>query len=136
MKNMEIYSRVSNAKILVMDDEEDIRYILTKMLSKFQYEVEVAGDGNEAIELFKNAKDTKKPFDAVIMDLKVADGMGGDEAAVSLLEIDDETKIIMSSGSVTDQIMIEYRIYGIKAVLRKPFKKDELKETLRKVISE
>lgn len=133
---MEIYSRVSNAKILVMDDEEDIRYILTKMLSKFQYEVEVAGDGNEAIELFKNAKDTKKPFDAVIMDLKVADGMGGDEAAVSLLEIDDETKIIMSSGSVTDQIMIEYRIYGIKAVLRKPFKKDELKETLRKVISE
>lgn len=127
---------MSNAKILVMDDEEDIRYILTKMLSKFQYEVEVAGDGNEAIELFKNAKDTKKPFDAVIMDLKVADGMGGDEAAVSLLEIDDETKIIMSSGSVTDQIMIEYRIYGIKAVLRKPFKKDELKETLRKVISE
>jgi len=62
--------------------------------------------------------------------------MGGDEAIKNLLEIDDETKIIMSSGSISDQIMIDYRMYGIKAILRKPFKKDDLKETLRTVISE
>ena len=136
MKNLEENSRVNNGKILVMDDEEDIRYIFTKMLSRLQYEVEVAGDGSEAIELFKNAIEAKKPFHAVIMDLKVADGMGGDDAIKNLLEIDDETKIIMSSGSISDQIMIDYRMYGIKAILRKPFKKDDLKETLRTVISE
>ena len=136
MKNLEENSRVNNGKILVMDDEEDIRYIFTKMLSRLQYEVEVAGDGSEAIELFKNAIEAKKPFHAVIMDLKVADGMGGDDAIKNLLEIDDETKIIMSSGSISDQIMIDYRMYGIKAILRKPFKKDDLKISKKIVVFE
>ena len=136
MKNLEENSRVNNGKILVMDDEEDIRYIFTKMLSRLQYEVEVAGDGSQAIALFKNAIEARKPFHAVIMDLRVADGMGGDEAIKNLLEIDNKTKIIISSGSVSDQIMIDYRMHGIKAILRKPFKKDDLKETLRTVISE
>jgi len=60
MKNLEENSRVNNGKILVMDDEEDIRYIFTKMLSRLQYEVEVAGDGSEAIELFKNAIEVQR----------------------------------------------------------------------------
>jgi two-component system cell cycle sensor histidine kinase/response regulator CckA len=124
-----------NGKILVMDDNADIRYIFTKMLNSIEYEVEVAGDGSEAIALFKNAIEVEKPFDAVIMDLKVAYGMGGDEAIKRMLEIDEKAKIILCSGSISDQIMIDYRMYGINAVLCKPFKKDDLKEVLKKVIS-
>ncbi len=127
---------VNNGKILVMDDEEDIRYIFTKMLNRIYYEAEVAGDGNEAIKIFKGARDSNEPFDAVIMDLEVADGMGGEEAIKRLLEIDPGTKIILSSGSIDNQIMKDFRKYGISAVLRKPFKNDDLKKVLGKVISE
>jgi len=62
--------------------------------------------------------------------------MGGEETIRRLLEIDPGTKIILSSGSISDHIMNDFKKYGIRAVLRKPFKNDELKKVLRKVISE
>ena len=127
---------MNNGKILVMDDENEIRYIFTKMLNRMQYEVETAVDGYKALELFKSAIERKKPFEAVIIDLEVANGMGGEETIRRLLEIDPGTKIILSSGSISDHIMNDFKKYGIRAVLRKPFKNDELKKVLRKVISE
>ncbi len=51
---------MNNGKILVMDDEENLRYILTKMLTRTNYEVEAAVDGNEAIELYKCARERNK----------------------------------------------------------------------------
>ncbi len=127
---------MNNGKILVMDDEEELRCIFTKMLNRIHYEVETAGNGNEAIALFKRAIGSNKPFDVVIMDLRVANGIGGEETIKRLLEIDPGTKIILSSGSISDHIMNDFRMYGIRAVLRKPFKIGELKKVLRKVISE
>ena len=112
---------MDNGRILVMDDEKDIRYILTKMLNLLYYEGEVASNGSEAIALFKNAMSINKPFNSVIMDLKVADGMGGEDAINLLLELYPGTKIILCSGSISDQIMVDYRTYGISAVIRKPF---------------
>jgi len=76
---------MNNGKILVMDDENEIRYIFTKMLNRMQYEVETAVDGYKALELFKSAIEIKKPFEAVIIDLEVANGMGGEET-ISLLK--------------------------------------------------
>ena len=70
---------MSNNRILVMDDNEDIRHILKKMLNRINYEVENTGEGNEAIALFKNGVNANNPFHAVITDLKVANGMGGEE---------------------------------------------------------
>lgn len=127
---------MNKCKILVMDDEENLRYIFTKMLNRLHYEIEAARNGNEAIELFKCAIGINRPFDVVIMDLKVAKGMGGEETIKRLLEIDTDIKIILSSGSISDPIMKDFRKYGIRAVLRKPFKYDELKKILKKVISE
>jgi len=126
---------MNNGKILVMDDEAEMRHIFIKMLNRIHYEVETAGNGNEAIELFKCAIVSNKPFDVIIMDLKVANGMGGEETIKRLLEIDPVTKIILSSGSISDHIMNNFRKYGISAVIRKPFKNDELKKVIREVIS-
>jgi len=127
---------MKNGKILVMDDSADIRFIFTKMLNRLGYEVEIARDGSEAILQFKNAIEVEKPFDAVIMDLKIADGMGGEEAIKLLLELDPEAKIILCSGSVTDVVMIGYREYGISAVIRKPFKMVDLVNALQIVNSD
>jgi len=136
MNNLKDKLQMKNGKILVMDDSADIRFIFTKMLNRLGYEVEIARDGSEAILQFKNAIEVEKPFDAVIMDLKIADGMGGEEAIKLLLELDPEAKIILCSGSVTDVVMIGYREYGISAVIRKPFKMVDLVNALQVVNSD
>ncbi|ODS31257.1 MAG: putative two-component sensor kinase [Candidatus Scalindua rubra] len=117
-----------------MDDEEQIRIIFRKTLTRMNYEVEVAVDGNEMIELYKRAKERQKPFNAVIMDLTVAGGMGGEEAINRLLEIDPEIRAIVSSSNIDDPIMDNFKKYGFRAALPKPFEIDELSKTLQRVI--
>ncbi|MEE8397448.1 MAG: ATP-binding protein, partial [Desulfobacterales bacterium] len=58
-----------SGRLLVMDDEEMIRVLAFKRLSRLGYDVEVAGDGAEAIEQYRKAMDSGKPFDVVILDL-------------------------------------------------------------------
>ncbi len=124
-----------NGKILVMDDHKDIRYIFTIMLNRSHYEVEVAEDGNEAIEYFRDAIEANKPFDAAILDLNVPRGMGGSEATKRLIEIDPDVKVIWCSGKISDQILKGYWKYGVAALIQKPFNYDDIREALRKALS-
>lgn len=64
-------------KIMIMDDEEIVRRVAGETLTTLGYEVEFARGGREAIERYITAKMENKPFDLVIMDLIVSDGMGG-----------------------------------------------------------
>lgn len=127
---------VGKGKILVMDDEEMIRDVALQMLSHIGYEVEVAEDGADTIELYVKAKESNRPFDTIIMDLTIAGGMGGEETIQKLLETDPEIKAIASSGYSNDPIMASFRDYGFKGVLVKPYKIKELSETLHRVITE
>lgn len=77
-----------SGRILVLDDEEMIRKLITRILSHAGYEVESAADGSKAIDLYRQALENAEPFDAVIMDLTIPGGMGGKEAVKKLLEID------------------------------------------------
>ncbi len=121
-------------KILVMDDEEMIRDFVREALPYIGYEVEAASDGSEAIDLYKIASGNGKTFDAVIMDLNVPGGMGGVEATKKLLEINPGVRVIVSSGYSNGSVMSEYGKFGFRAVLPKPYKIDELSETVSKVI--
>jgi len=123
-----------NGKILVMDDEEAIRDLACKILDKFGYEVAVAIDGAEAIELYKEAKESNSPFDAVIMDLTIPGGIGGKEAIYMLREIDPEVKAIVSSGYSNDPILTDFRSYGFNGVISKPYGIKELNAVLSNVI--
>ena len=121
-------------KVLVMDDEEIIRDMLSKMLPLAGYEVELTSDGAEAIERYSKAIKARKPFSAVILDLTVPGGMGGKEAIKKLSKIDPEVKAIVSSGYATDPIMSEYRQYGFSAVVTKPYRVTEIEKTLRDIL--
>jgi len=123
-----------HGKILLMDDRESIRDMAGEMLSYFGYEVEAVGEGAEAIKLYKKAKEAGQPFDAVILDLIVPGGMGGEEVIQKLLEIDPQVKAIVSSGYSNDPIMSEYKQYGFSEVVTKPYDVKKLSETLQKVI--
>jgi two-component system, cell cycle sensor histidine kinase and response regulator CckA len=123
-------------RILVMDDEEDIRNMLHKMLEFVGYRAEQAKDGLEAIEMYQKGRETGKPFVAVILDLTVPGGMGGKDVIKKLREIDPDVKAIVSSGYTTDPIMSEYREHGFKAVVSKPYSISKMEETLHKVLTE
>ena len=121
-------------KVLIMDDEEAMREMLTIMLDHIGHAVMVAADGEEAIELFRKAKQSGDDFDAVILDLTVRRGMGGKKAIEGLLEVDPEVKVIASSGFHCDPVMANYRDYGFRAVLCKPYQMAELKAVLQHLI--
>jgi DNA-binding NarL/FixJ family response regulator len=61
--------------------------------------------------------------------------MGGKETIQRIREIDPSVKAIVSSGYSNDPIMAEYEKYGFKGVIAKPYKINELSETLSKVIT-
>ncbi|OGO20933.1 MAG: hypothetical protein A2Z15_00700 [Chloroflexi bacterium RBG_16_50_11] len=120
----------AGGKVLVMDDEEIIRKMLKNMLSLAGYTVELAADGDEAITKYQQARAAGDPFNAVIMDLTIPGGMGGKEAVKKLLEIDPKATVIVSSGYATDAIMSEYKKYGFKSVIAKPYSVRQLQDTL------
>ena len=123
-----------NGKILVMDDEELIRDITSTMFKVSGYQVELAEDGQEAIEKYTAAMEKGEPFDVVLMDLTIPGGMGGKETIEKLLEIDPGVQAVVSSGYATDPIMSNYKQYGFCQVIPKPYVLEELIGTIGEVI--
>lgn len=134
--DIQILSKTGKGKVLVMDDEEMIREATDQILGYLGYEVASAKDGAEAIKLYKSARESGQPFDVVILDLTIPGGMGGKEAIQKLLELDPQAKVIVSSGYSNDPVMAEYKRYGFIDVIAKPYKIEELNQTLAKVIME
>ncbi len=122
-------------RILIMDDDEAIRYIGKEALGFIGYSVECAIDGNEAIEIYKKAQKTDNPFDVVILDLYVPAGIGGEYTIKQLREIDPDAKAIVFSGNHNDPILADYKKYGFDAAMTKPFKIDEIREILQNLIN-
>src|SRR5574340_119704 len=123
-------------KILVMDDEEIVRLVLSKLLNQCGYAAEVAGDGREMLRLYKEAMETGNPFDAVIMDIIIEQGMGGQEAIKYLLELDPNAKAIVSSGYSNAPVMSNFQEFGFIGFLAKPYRLDELGRVLHETLAE
>ncbi len=122
-------------KILLMDDEDIILEATGELLQEMGYTVELAKDGAAAVRLYEEARRAGQPFDAVIMDLIVPGGMGGQEALSEILAKDPAARVVASSGYSTDPIMANYRKYGFVAALSKPYKLRELSIVLEKAMA-
>ena len=123
-----------SGKVLIMDDEPSVSRVLKRMLERMGYQAEVAEDGQAALDAYKAALKTGKPYDAVIMDLTIPGGMGGKEAIVELSALDPKAKAIVSSGYSNDPVMSEYAASGFCGALSKPYKLEEVSEALRRAI--
>jgi PAS domain S-box-containing protein len=118
-------------RILIMDDEDAVRDVLTTGLAKLGYQVQAARHGDEALELHSSALRSANPFDAVVLDLTVPGGMGGKEAALRIRSQDSEVRLIVSSGYSNDPVMANYREFGIDSVVPKPYTLAELSRAVR-----
>jgi len=113
-----------------MDDEKSIRQVTKEMLSRLGYDPDFAKNGTEAIAQYKKAMESGRPFDAVILDLTIKEGMGGIDTIKKLVQIDPKVKAIVSSGYSNDPAMKDYSAYGFVKALAKPYTLHDLGHAL------
>ena len=121
---------LGEGRVLLMDDEAEIRQMAARLIGKLGYEVETAADGQEAIEKYRKSRSAGRPFGVVILDLTVKGGMGGEKALDRLKEIDPEVKAIVSSGYSIDSVMSHYRYTGFAGMIAKPYSLSDISRIL------
>jgi len=119
------------ARILVIDDDDQVRDVLRQMLEHEGYEVEDASDGSAGLQLFR-----EKGIDLVITDILMP-GMGGVETIMELRLLSPSVKVIAISGG--DHIAPEYYLNVIKNLdtsyeLKKPISRNDLLHAVRTVL--
>lgn len=129
-------SESSPRRVLVMDDEEMLRRLSENILQYLGYEVELAGDGSEAVDLYVQAAAKGRPFDVLILDLTIPGGRGGKEVLKQLKEIDPEVRAIVCSGYHSDPVMSRYGEYGFRGVVAKPYDIEEMRRVLLEVLKD
>lgn len=137
VKNKKVDSilAIKTGKILIMDDEPVILTVTKSLLSHLGYTVETANNGETAIETYRIALKNNQRFDAIILDLTVPAGMGGKETMSKLLEIDSQVNALVSSGYSNDPIMADYKSYGFKGIITKPYNVEELNKSLQLLLN-
>jgi two-component system cell cycle sensor histidine kinase/response regulator CckA len=122
-------------RILLMDDEAMIRDLVSRMLQHLGYDVLVSAEGMEAINLYRRAKDSGQPFDAVMFDLLIPGGMSGLDALSMLKQYDPNVRAILSSGQLDNPAVINYASHGFAGCIPKPYKIEKLQSVLQQVVS-
>ncbi|RQD76918.1 MAG: PAS domain S-box protein [Candidatus Syntrophonatronum acetioxidans] len=121
-------------RILVMEDEEDLLAATGEMLSSLGYDVSYAREGREAVQLYSYSLNNEHPFDLVILDLTISGGLGGEKTIRELLKKDPGIKAVVTSGYSNDPVMANYRDYGFKGRIKKPFNLEELSRLVYEII--
>lgn len=118
--------------ILIVDDEEAIRNLLSDSLSGLGYNTIVASNGREAINFYLSNKDK---IDLVILDL-IMPFMGGEETLIRLREINPNVKLLIATGyGVSETLKDKLRDKGINGFINKPFNIAEISEMIKTVLS-
>ncbi|MBI5595094.1 MAG: PAS domain-containing protein [Elusimicrobia bacterium] len=123
-----------SGRVLVMDDEPEVAFVLAYILKKLGYATQSVCDGAKALEAYCAARE-KDPFCAVVMDLTIQGGMGGKEAVKKLLALDPKAKVIVSSGYSDDRTLSDYAAHGFAASLSKPYTVAEVAQALAAVLA-
>ncbi|MGZ6236673.1 MAG: sigma-54-dependent transcriptional regulator [Syntrophales bacterium] len=117
-------------RVLVVDDEEAIRELLTDYLNKFGYEVVCAANGQEAMQKY-----VKGHFDIVLSDF-VMSPMDGLELLAEIRKIDPDAMFIMITGYPSIDSAMEAMKKGAKDYITKPFNIDEIRLKMERVLLE
>lgn len=114
-------------RILIMDDDRMVRETMHRQLAICGYEVVAAAHGEDAVGAYRQARDAGRPFDAVILDLMVDGGWGGEQTLVEILKFDPGVKALVCSGSL-EEPKVHYEKKGFRGVLGKPYSLADLRD--------
>jgi two-component system, cell cycle sensor histidine kinase and response regulator CckA len=117
--------------ILVADDEEGIRALVSNVLGEAGYTVELAEDGQQAVERLRDLGDDVR---LILLDLTMPE-LGGAEAATELRRMHPNTPIVAMSGYGDIEVLQRFSEAGVDEFLPKPFTPEELAAKVRDVLS-
>ncbi|MSU65829.1 MAG: response regulator [Opitutus sp.] len=126
--------RFGTGRVLFMDDDPKISALTATMLQSLDYKYDLAKNGEEAIALYKRYQNIGRPYDAVIMDLTVVGGMGGEECFGELRKLDPEVRAIVASGYDNDEMARQFLEKGFCGYLTKPYRVTDLGKVLKTVL--
>jgi PAS domain S-box-containing protein len=118
-------------RILVADDEELVRNLLTTQLEAEGHQVVAVADGRQAVAAYRTAR---PPFDLVILDMLMP-VMDGRDATRELRQIDPGVRVLLATGFSRDGGTHEVTEAGVGGILEKPFRRAELLRAISALIS-
>ena len=123
-------SQQRSKRVLVVDDEENIRAILMEYLNEFGYEVTCAVNGKEALQIYN-----KNRFDIILSDL-VMRPMDGMELLGEVKKLNPDALFIMITGYPSVDSAMEAIKKGARDYITKPFNIDEIKMKIERALLE
>ena len=118
--------------VLLVEDEEILRYVAAEALASFGYKVVVAPSPSEAIELHGQMRDDRP---AVLVTDLVMPGMNGHELAERLIDAQPDLRVLLISGYASDSISRAQGHERRWPFLRKPFTPSALARSIREVLA-
>ena len=117
-------------RILIIDDEENIRRVTRLTLQAAGYEVGEAGDGERGLEAFGNGS----AWDAVLLDQRMP-GMDGLETLRQIKERQPDARVIMSTAYASIELAVDAMKLGATDFVRKPMTPEILRNALAAALS-
>ncbi len=113
-------------RVLFVDDEESVRTLGARMLERMGFEVTVAADGREALDVFARRPEE---WSLVVLDLTMP-RMDGEEAYRRLRELRADVPVVLASGYTADELGARFASKGFAGFLQKPFTMVELQRAV------
>jgi DNA-binding NtrC family response regulator len=118
------------ARILIVDDETDLRTLLRHILTAQGYQITDAEDGEEAIELIK-----KQKFDIALLDIQMPN-INGIQVLKYIKEHSPQTKAVMLTGYADLKHAMEAKEFGARDFIGKPYKLEDVLSTIEHILAE
>jgi PAS domain S-box-containing protein len=122
-------------RVLILDDDGDVREVTAAMVRSAGFEPECFATGEDAVAGWLAAREAGTPFDLVLLDITLPDGMGGVETLAAMREHDPEVLGIVCSGYGREGALADPSRYGFAGRIRKPFGLQELSGELHRVLA-
>jgi excisionase family DNA binding protein len=119
---------VVEGNVLVVDDDPEVREMLSEVISRKGFKVVGVGSGEEALEELE-----KQHFDLIFLDL-VLPGMTGVDALSTIKEKDKKAVVVIVTGYGDDPIALDAMSLGPLFLIRKPFRVNDIVEVLNAVV--
>ena len=117
------------ARILIVEDEEEVRKLLSDILAIGEHQVEVAANGTQGLEIFERGS-----FDLVFTDLGMPD-MSGWEVAKKIKATNEKVPVVLVTGWNVEIQDDEKRNNHVDKVIQKPFQVDQVLDSVQEVMS-
>jgi PAS domain S-box-containing protein len=116
--------------ILLVEDEDAVRQVVRRILTRYGYTVLAASDGREALRI---AEEHGGPIQLLVTDVVMPE-MGGRELADRLLALRPSLRVLFTSGYTDDDILRRGVLLPGTAFLQKPFTADRITQKVREVL--